>query len=494
MNKTEYLYTSLDENIKRLKEIFKDAGDVVFRDLYAGENRVFMIYIDNMIHSESIENSILTNLMARGKTDGNALFLQLRTIAVGEVSEVETIDEICDAIMVGDTVILTDEYNKASRISTKGWPSRGVPKVENEVTLQGSKDSFTEIGAINIVLVRRRIRDVRLKVKRMQIGERSKTDVALLYMQDVVRPEILEAVLEKLNKISIDAIMDSGYVQHFLESNMASPFPQLQLTERPDKTASAICEGRIAILVDNSPFALLVPSTLNVFFQASDDYYERWGIMSFIRVMRFGAALIAATLPAIYIALTVFHPNFIPTALALKIAAGRADVPFPTIVEVLIMELAFELLREAGIRLPSPVGGTIGIVGGIIIGQSAVEAGIVGPAVVIIAALTGISGYAIPNVTLVSGIRIVKYFLIILASLFGVLGFWLGAIVVLTHLCSLECFGIPYMFPFCSGSVNHYSDLKDSIVRLPLSFMRNRPIFANDRQKHRLYEQKGDKK
>lgn len=494
MNKNEYLYLNLDENIKRLKEIFEGAEDVIFRDFYAGENRLFMIYIDNIVLTSSVEDSIMTNLMSRGKTDGNALYLQLRTISVGEVSQIETIDEVCDAILVGDTVVLSEDFNKGTRISTKGYPSRGVPAVENEVTLQGAKDSFTEISAINIVLVRRRIKDIRLKIKRMQIGERSKTDVAIMYMDDIVRPEILQAVLEKLEKIDIDLIMDSGYVQHFLESSMASPFPQLQLTERPDKTASSICEGRIAILVDNTPFSVLVPSTFNVFFQAADDYYERWGIMSFIRVMRFGAALMAATLPAIYIALTIFHPNFIPTALALKIASGRANVPFPTIVEVLIMELAFELLREAGIRLPAPVGGTIGIVGGIIIGQAAVDAGIVGPAVVIIAALTGICGFAIPNVTLVSGIRVVKYFLIVLSSLFGLLGFWLGAILVLTHLCSLESFGVPYMFPFCSGSVNNYSDLKDSIVRMPLVFMRKRPIFARKEQQIRLHEDKGDKK
>jgi len=303
----------------------------------------------------------------------------------------------------------------------------------------------------------------------------------------------LEETLKRLAEIDTDAIIDSGYLQQFIEGSFLSPFPQLQLTERPDKTASGIYEGRIAVIVDNSPFVILVPATLNVFFQAADDYYEQWEIMSFLRLLRFVGAAAAATLPGLYIALVVFHPNLLPTALALKIAGGRANVPFPTIVEVLIMELAFELLREAGLRLPSPASSTIGIVGGIVIGQAAVEAGIVGPMVVIIAALTGICSFAIPNVALVNSVRLIKYLIIILSSCFGLLGFWLGILLILSHLSALSSYGIPYLFPFCSGSVNSYSDLKDSLIRVPLIFMKKRPIFAKKDSVIRLNRKKGEK-
>ncbi|HCT64009.1 MAG TPA: spore germination protein [Lachnospiraceae bacterium] len=486
------LYSNLDKNIAEIKNTFKDAGDIVFREFYAGSRRLFMVYADNVVHGDSVNQNILTNLMLRGGEETSTLAFQLKSIAVGEVAQVTTFEQVYDAVLLGDTVVFSENDNVAVQISTKGWPTRGIPAVQTEVTLLGPKDAFTEQGSTNIVLVRRRIRDTRLKVKRMKIGSRSKTDVAVMYMQDIVRDEILEETLKKLSEIDADAIIDSGYLQQFIEESFLSPFPQLQLTERPDKTASAIYEGRIAIIVDNSPFVILVPATLNVFFQASDDYYQRWEIMSFLRLMRFVGAAAAATLPGLYIALVVFHPNLIPTSLALKIAGGRANVPFPTIVEVLIMELAFELLREAGLRLPSPASSTIGIVGGIVIGQAAVDAGIVGPMVVIIAALTGISSFAIPNVELVNSVRLIKYMLILFCSCFGLVGFWLGVLLILSHLSALSSYGIPYLFPFCSGSVNNYSDLKDSLIRVPLIFMKNRPIFAKKDSTVRLNRKRGE--
>lgn len=487
------LYSNLDKNIAEIKNTFKDAGDIVFREFYAGSVRLFMVYADNIVHGDSINENILTNLMLRGSGQPTTLAFQLKSIAVGEVAQVTTFDEVYDAVLLGDAIVFSENDNGAVQVSTKGWPSRGIPAVESEVTLFGPKDAFTEVASTNIVLIRRRIRDTRLKVKRMKIGSRSKTDIAVMYMQDIVRKEILEETLKRLAEIDTDAILDSGYIQQFIEGSFLSPFPQLQLTERPDKTASAIYEGRIAILVDNSPFVILVPATLNVFFQAADDYYQQWQMMSFLRILRFIGAVAAVTLPGLYIAMVVFHPNLIPTSLALKIAGGRANVPFPTIVEVLIMELAFELLREAGLRLPSPASSTIGIVGGIVIGQAAVDAGIVGPMVVIIAALTGICSFAIPNVALVNSVRLIKYLIILLSSCFGLLGFWLGILLVLSHLSALSSFGIPYLFPFCSGSVNEYSDLKDSLIRVPLVFMKKRPIFADKNSVIRLNRKKGEK-
>lgn len=487
------LYSNLDKNIAEIKNTFKDASDVVFRDFYSGNVRLFMVYTDNIVQGDSVNQDILTNLMLRSDGQDSTLEFQLRAIAVGEVAQVTTFEEVYDAVLLGDTIVFSENDNGAVQVSTKGWPSRGISSVQTEVTLFGPKDAFTELASTNIVLIRRRIRDTRLKVKRMQIGRRSKTDIAVMYMQDVVRNEILDETLKRLEEIDTDAIMDSGYLQQYIEGSFLSPFPQMQLTERPDKTASAIYEGRIAILVDNSPFVILVPATLNVFFQAADDYYQQWQIMSFLRILRFIAAAAAVTLPGLYIALVVFHPNLIPTSLALKIAGGRADVPFPTIVEVLIMELAFELLREAGLRLPSPASSTIGIVGGIVIGQAAVDAGIVGPMVVIIAALTGICSFSIPNVALVNSVRLIKYLIILLSSCFGLLGFWLGILLVLSHLAALSSFGIPYLFPFCSGSVNNYSDLKDSLIRIPLVFMKRRPIFADKNSTIRLKRKKGEK-
>jgi spore germination protein len=305
-----------------------------------------------------------------------------------------------------------------------------------------------------------------------------------------VRPAVLEQVEKRISEIDIDAILDSGSLEQLIEDNWLSPFPQAQLTERPDKTASAVLEGRIAIIVDNSPFALIVPVTLNCFFQSSEDYYNRWQIMSLTRFIRFAAALMTVALPGLYIAVATFHPSMIPMLMATKLAAASQNVPFPAIIEIILMDAAFELLREAGVRLPGAVGGTIGIVGGLIIGQAAVEAGVVSPIVVIIVALTGVAAFAIPHVSLVYGFRIIKYVILLLSAFLGFFGFWAGLLIALTHLASLRSFGIPYIMPFAAGELNQFAEMKDSIFRFPLFTLRTRPFFADKGQRIR---QKGGK-
>ena len=471
----EQISKNLEKNITIIENAFQNCGDIVKRRFFVGEKKdiaVYMIYTDNIVNGSAIEESILTNIMNRcridGKKEGMLKRLNEEVIAIGEMNEVKTFQEIFDAVLLGDTILLMDENDIALQASTKGFPSRGVSEAKTEVVVQGPKDAFTEIGATNIVLIRRRIRDTKLKVKRTKVGKRSKTDVAILYMEDIVRKEILQEVEYRINQIDIDVILDSGYIDQLLENRWLSPFPQLQMTERPDKAASALLEGRVVIVIDNTPFVVIAPATLNVFFQASEDYYDRWEIMSFIRLIRYCAGFLAVALPGLYIALTVFHPSMLPTNLALKIAETRQNIPFPAVGEILIMELAFELLREAGIRLPSPVSSTIGIVGGIIIGQAAVEAGIVSPSVVIVSALTGICTFVIPNIALVSGLRLTKYIVLIFSAFLGLYGFWLALILMLIHMASLKSFHIPFLYPFCSASVNNYNDLEDSIFRLPL--------------------------
>ncbi len=492
----EQISSNLEKNIKVIENAFQNCGDIVKRRFFVGEKKeiaVYMIYTDNIVNGSAIEESILTNIMNRcridGKKEGMLKRLNEEVIAIGEMTEVKTFQEIFDAVLLGDTILLMDGNDIALQASTKGFPSRGVSEAKTEVVVQGPKDAFTEIGATNIVLIRRRIRDTKLKVKRTKVGKRSKTDVAILYMEDIVRKEILQEVENRINQIDIDVILDSGYIDQLLENKWLSPFPQLQMTERPDKASSALLEGRVVIVIDNTPFVVMAPATLNVFFQAAEDYYDRWEIMSFIRLIRYCAGFLAVALPGLYIALTVFHPSMIPTNLALKIAETRQNIPFPAVGEILIMELAFELLREAGIRLPSPVSSTIGIVGGIIIGQAAVEAGIVSPSVVIVSALTGICTFVIPNIALVSGLRLTKYIVLLFSSLLGLYGFWLALILMLIHMASLKSFHIPFLYPFCSASINDYNDLEDSIFRLPLWFMKKRPIFSND--KHRQREKGG---
>ncbi len=477
----------LEENKAAIGEALRDCGDIVTREFsIGGGGKLFMLYTDNLINGDTVRNFIMTSTMLRyesGETEALLQTLQEEAISVGEVKQIKTVAEVCDGVLWGDTVLLMEGNDFALQVTTKGFPNRGVGKAETEVVVQGPKDAFLEVMAMNIVLTRRRIRDPKLKLKRAKIGRRTRTDVAIMYMDDLVRPEVLQQVLSQLENLDTKGILDSGSMEQLIEQRQFSPFPQLQMTERPDKTAAALLEGRVVLLADNTPYAVLLPSTLNTFFQAAEDYYERWEIMSFIRCIRYGAAFFAVALPGLYIAFTVYHPQLLPTALALKVASTRGAIPFSVIGEVLIMELSFELLREAGIRLPSPVSSTIGIVGGIIIGSAAVEAGIVSPVVVIVAALTGIFTFVIPNTAIVSGLRLSKYLVIAMASVFGMFGVWAALLLLLGHLCSLTSYGIPYLYPFCSSSINGDVDWEDSIFRLPLSKMKGSPIFARPQRK-----------
>lgn len=492
------LSKKLDENIKNLEILFQDCGDFVRRKFPVGVNKeinVFIAYIDLMIDRRIIEESLLEQLIVQIRSVPPQMdriktsiyeFIRDGGLATADIKEVESLDEAVLAILSGDTILIIDGYAKVIVISTKGWPNRGIQELDSEVVIRGSKEGFTEALRMNTVLIRRRIRDTKLKVKQLQIGTRSRTDIAIMYLDDIVRKDILEDLEKRLDSFKIDSILDSSYIEELIQQDWMSPFPQIQATQRPDKAASAILEGRIAIVVDNSPFVLLIPSTINNFFQSSEDYYDRWTIMSFTRLIRFIAAFFSVGIPGFYIALTDYHPSMIPTPLTMAIAASREQVPFPTVVEVVLMELSFELLREAGTRLPGPIGSTIGIVGGIIIGQAAVEAKIVSPVVVIIVAVTAISSFAIPDNSLTVGFRIVKYLIIATSAILGLYGFLLGILIVLIHLVSLKSFNIPYLYPYVSAGITGYNDLKDSIFRLPLFMMYKRPVYSRHEQRIRF--------
>ncbi len=496
------MFKELSKNIESIEGCFKDCGDYTSKRFVIdkfGKITAYVGYFDMLVNRDLIEQSVINRIVAR-LYDSNgdivtvkgALFdpIQDAGVTVADIKEEEDINKITDAVMGGDTILMFDGFPKAIIISSKGWPSRGVPSADTEIVVQGSKEAFSEVFRINTMLIRRRIKDKNLKVKQSVLGQRSKTNVALMYMDDVVRKDILENVENRLAELDIDAISESGHLEQLIEDKRLSPFPQMQMTERPDKAASAILEGRIVLVVDNSPFVIILPCTLNTFFQSPEDYYQRFEIMSFIRMIRFVSAVISLTLPGIYLAITLYNPEMLPDGLILKMAQARQSVPLPAFIEIILMDLAFELLREAGVRLPSAVSGTIGIVGGLIVGQAAVEAGLVSPITVVIIALTGIAGFAIPNVSLVSGFRLSKYFVTLMSAFFGLLGFWFSFLIILVHLAAMESFGIPYLYPFVSSELNNYNDLKDSVFRMPSITLKKRPIFSNPNQRIRMRGEK----
>ncbi|MCL2528058.1 MAG: spore germination protein [Defluviitaleaceae bacterium] len=495
----------IDENKELLEGLFKDSQDFIGRKMPAGGEGapwIYLAYIDAMSGRDLFDMTIIRRLFdmewaalsADEKGPDIYTTLKDRGIATGDFSETEKMEDILYFIMAGDTAIFIEGYPKAIIIATRGFPNRGIQTAETEVVVQGPREAFSEVLRFNTALIRRRIRDTGLKCKQSRIGTRSQTDIAIMYVDGIVRPEVLEEVEHRLKDIDIDGIMDSGCVEQLIEENWLSPFPQLQLTERPDKAASSLLEGRIAIIVDTSPFVILAPVSLNCFFQASEDYYNRWHVMSIARVLRFIGAFIAIALPALYVAIALYHPSMIPLLMVTKLAEASMAVPFPAVLEIFMLDAAFEMLREAGIRLKTASGGTIGIVGGLIIGQAAVEAGLVSPIVVILVALTGIATFAIPNVSLVYGFRLAKYALLLSTAGLGFLGFWAGLLIILIHMASLRSFGFPYLMPFVASELNKGEDLKDSIFRLPLFMLKRRPFFANPRQSNRYSRYNTDSK
>lgn len=489
---TVELTTSLQKNIEIYETLFENCSDVIKRKFTIGDQNkidIYLTYIDNIVDKELLEELSLKNLlygMGNFPSKGQFEYIKEKGLRTADVSVVTSMQDITQAVLSGDSILMVDGYAKAYKIASKSYPSRGVSSAESEVVIRGSKESFTEPISTNKVLIRRRIRDTKLKIKQEKIGIRSNTDVAILYMEDIVRKDILEEIENRLKDFVIDGILDSGMLEQLTESSWASPFPQFQSTERPDKAASAILEGRIVLLVDNSPMALILPTTLNSFFQASDDYYSRWEVATLIRLLRYIAAFMAVALPGLYIVILNFHSEIIPTALALSFAAARQGVPFSVVFEVIIMEIAFELLREAGIRVPGPMGNTIGIVGGLIIGNAAVEANLVSPMIVIIVSITAIASFAVPNEAFSSAFRITRYMTIILSALLGLLGFLVSIMLILIHLTGLRSFGIPYLMPYVSTGMKESMETKDGIIRYPIYAMKNRPIYANNHEKVRL--------
>ncbi|MHC1681624.1 MAG: spore germination protein [Clostridiaceae bacterium] len=472
----------IDNNISYLKEILKDASDIVYREFNSGDVKFLLVYVDGMGDKVLLDDFVLKPLLKEDIQIDNLSKIKEKIIAVTDLREVEEFDKAINAVLSGDTMMLMDGESKAFVIASRSWPLRGVGEPSGETVVRGARDGFTETIRFNTALVRRRIRDTRLKIKPQPLGVRSKSDVFIMYIDDIVNKDVLKECEKRISEINIDAVLDSGYVEQLIEDNKFSPFPQIQSTERPDVVAAALYEGRVAILVDNSPFALIVPAVLPTFFQSPDDYYQRWMYSTCVRWIRFIAIILALILPALYVAVTSYNTNIIPTKLAYSIAATREGVPFPAFVETLIMEFALALLMEAIIRLPKPIGSTIGIVGGLVIGQAAVSASIVSPILLIIISLTTLTSFITPNYAITFAFRILRFLLIIAAALGGLFGLMIGVILSLIHLTRLKSFGISYLAPLTN---TEFKDFKDVFFKFPINTLKSRPEYMSTGDKIR---------
>ncbi len=484
--------TDIEKNIARYKEIYSDCSDIKMKEMILGDNadcKCFLAYIEVSISNTLVRNTALGRCMgflAQTKESERNQLLDNNAMGIADISYFETVEEAAQAMLAGDPIIFVDGYDKAFKIKDQGYPNMGVQESKSEKVVRGSSEGFADSVKVNTALLRRRIRSTRLCVRETPRGLRSHTNVDLVYMRDLADPRILQEIERRLSEYEIDAILDSGVIEQLAEKKWYSPFPQFQTTQRPDRAAMAIAEGRIVLLSDNSPIALILPADINSFLKTSDDYFNRFEAASFARILRYLACFFAMTLPGLYVALTNFHTQILPTTLLLSFQGARMGVPFPAVLEVILMEMSFELLREAGVRLPGAMGSTIGIVGGLIIGQAAVEASLVSPIVVIIVAFTALCSFSIPNEEFAFSFRILKFGFIILCAWMGYYGFLLGIMAVLIHLSKLKSFGVPYLMPFVGAELNNYEDEYDSIFRYPLRKLTKRPIFANKNERTKL--------
>ncbi len=473
--------SSLSKNLEVIRQKTGNSSDIVIRPLKIGHNsqiKIAILYIKGMVDNQSVKDFIIESIMNNQNLSEKLIpqdVLEVLTedvIAVGEIKVVSDWKKLLTALMAGETITLIDGISKGVCASTQGGQRRSVQESTTDVSIRGSKEAFNESIETNTAMVRRIINNTDLWVESINIGKITKTEVSIMYINGIAKNEIIEEVRKRLNKINIDGILESGYIEQLIEDQTNTTFPTIYHTERPDSVAGNLLEGKIAIFVNGTPFVLLVPALFIDFFQSVEDYYERFDISTAIRFLRTVIFFISLVGPAIYIAATTFHQEMIPTELAIIIAAQRESVPFPAFIEALIMEITFEILREAGIRMPKAMGSTISIVGALVIGQAAIQAGIVSPAMVIVVSLTAIASFATPSYAVAISARLVRFIFMVSAATFGFYGIILVFILLIVHLCSLRSFGVPYMSPLAPFI---REEAGDTIFRRPIWAYKKRP-------------------
>ncbi|MGI6405605.1 MAG: spore germination protein [Syntrophaceticus sp.] len=473
------LTSSLNKNVKIITEIFGLCDDLMVRGVNIGRNkkhaRAAVIYLDPLIDHTRLRQGLMHCLQAIEQLPPMGItteWLINNALSDGRVIEKNKFVEITDEINRGSVCLLIEGLNQALLIRLAGKTSRQIGLPVTETVSKGPHDAFNEDVRTNIALLRKRLHTSRLAVENLEIGELTKTEAKLVYLKGYVIEGLVDEIKTRVRRIRIDGIVDSGQVEEFIQDSPFSLFSLLDSTERPDKLAANLMDGKAGLMFDNTPFALIMPGTLTAQLQSPEDYSKRYWFSSWIRILRWFALLAALLGPSLYIAIITFHQELLPTELLMTILVSREGVPFPGLVEALIMEVTFEILREAGLRLPQTFGQTISIVGAVVIGQAAVSAGLASPGMVIVVAITAIASFVIPTQPLSNTIRILRFPFMILAASFGLIGIIIGLSVLTYHLCSLRSFGIPYLSPLAPTS---FSDLKDTFIRAPIWNMRFRP-------------------
>ncbi|MFZ5592092.1 MAG: spore germination protein [Bacillota bacterium] len=479
--------SELAANIETLQQAFSNAPDFVLREIpINGQcyNKLAIAYLDGLVDLDVVNRDILAPLVLAGEKAVLCLE-QNPAVNTAKMKKSRQMQDVLVAILTGLAVLFVDGLKYAYIFDVITYPARPVGQPITESTIRGPQEGFTEVLRINITQIRRRLKDPDLKINIYKIGQRTQTDVALFYMRDLTPPSYLQEIENRLQKVQIDGVLDTGYLEQMIADHPNAIFPQALTVERPDRVVANLLEGRAAIMVDGSPFAVIMPVTFWQLFQSPDDYYQRWIMSSFIRLLRFLAVLVALLLPATYISVVYYHYELIPQGLIIAIAQDRSRLPYGPLVEVLFMELTLEVLRETGLRIPGTLGPTISIVGGLVIGDAAVKANLVSPIMVIVVALTALASLTIPSFDTAYGIRLLRFVFSIMASVLGGFGMAVGVYMLAINLAAMRSLGVPFWAPVMPLL---YRDLRDTFIRAPWRLLSRRPSFVRTldtvRQRH----------
>lgn len=500
------LSTKLQDNLDRMQVLLQSCSDAVVREFSFGNPsiRACMFYFDGLTDKNQIETNLLKPLLLElnmmqdqaaqpWENEPDLLNkVQDRILSLAELKRLNSLQEICHHITSGDTVLLLDGCTEGLVAGTRSWAGRPIQVPENEVSVFGPKEGFSETLRFNTAILRRRLKSTRLKIDSMVLGRISKTDVVVCYIEGIAPPELVKEVTARLNNIDIDAILDTGYLAELIVDHKWTIFTQTEHTEKPDRVCGQLLEGKVCIMADGTSMALILPISFPEYMIASEDYYIHFIPASLFRMLRFTAFLLALLMPSLYVALISYHHEMIPTPLLLTIAATRQNVPFPAFLEALILEFTFELLREAGLRLPRAVGPAVSIVGALIIGDAAVRAGLVSTPMVVVVAFTGIASFVSPSYNAGIIIRIARFGFLFASGLLGFLGIIIALLLMIIRMVSLSSFGFPYMSPMAPLNMRQMTDI---IIRRPWFKSFQRPYWEGmmDIIRQRNVEEKGSK-
>lgn len=460
-----------EDYILSLKEKLKDSFDVKWREVECSKGIINIVYIDDLCDSKFISENIIQPLVTT-KELRKLEDIKKEVLWANIIGDVNDEEDAIMHVLSGDVVIIFSFQEEVLFCEAKGFVRRSISIPPTEAVIKGPREGFNELVMDNISLIRRKVKNTNLKFKSIDLGTNSKTTVVITYIEGIAPKELISNIKSKVESINVDFILDTNYIEEELKDKKTT-FNTIGYTEKPDIAASKLLEGKVIILVDGTPLVIIAPFFFAENLQAADDYYLNKYFASFARIQRWIAFLVALLVPGLYLALSTHHLSLIPTVLAFRLANSRAGVPFPTVVEIVIMMLFFQLLREAGIRLPQPTGQALSIVGALILGQAAIGAGLTSEATIVVVAISSISTFLVPN--LYNSIVIWSFVILVFSSLLGLPGFYIGFFALLSHLASLQSCGYPYLYPL--GTLENYKN-GDFLIRKSLKKISNKNIFA----------------